>query len=414
MPALKPVRGTQDVLPEENRLHRRVEDTAREIAGRYGFGEISTPIFEFTDVFTRTLGETSDIVSKEMYSFADKGGESITLRPEGTAGIARAFISGGLARNLPLKLFYHGPMFRYERPQKGRRRQFNQVGVELLGVGDARADAEIIALGQHILEALGVAGKVVLELNSLGDGESRSAYRSRLLEYLADHHQALSADSRRRLNQNPLRIFDSKDENDRAIMAKAPLLSENLNPASAEFFEDLRSGLKALGVEYRVNPHLVRGLDYYCHTAFEFTTTALGAQGAVLAGGRYDGLIGQMGGPETPGTGWAAGVERLAMLIEQPPAAVRPLAVIPIGAEAADIAFVLTERLRRKGFCVDLGYSGNLSKRMKRANKINARAAIIMGEDELARQAGTVRDMDTGEQSDVALDELESHLARFV
>ncbi len=413
MPALNPVRGTQDVLPDENRLHRRVEGTAGEIAGRYGFGEISTPIFEFTEVFARTLGETSDIVSKEMYSFADKGGESITLRPEGTAGVARAFISGGLAGNLPLKLFYRGPMFRYERPQKGRRRQFNQIGVELLGVEDARADVEIIALGQHILHELGVAPKVVLELNSLGDGESRAAYRARLLEYLADHRARLSADSQRRIEQNPLRIFDSKDENDRAIMADAPLLSENLNPVSAEFFENLQAGLEDLGVEYRVNPRLVRGLDYYCHTAFEFTTTALGAQGAVLAGGRYDGLIRQMGGPPTPGTGWAAGVERIAMLIEDPPPARRPFAVIPIGAEAAKTAFILAQQLRRKGYFIELGYSGNLSKRMKRANKMNARAAIIMGDEELARQASTLRDMDTGEQSDVPLDQLEDHLARF-
>ncbi|MDP6172645.1 MAG: histidine--tRNA ligase, partial [Rhodospirillales bacterium] len=348
-----------------------------------------------------------------MYSFDDRGGESVTLRPEGTAGVARAFISGGLSGSLPLKLFYRGPMFRYERPQKGRRRQFNQVGVELLGVAGAQADAEVIALGHHLLDGLGVGDKVQLELNSLGDGESRTAYRARLVEYLSDHRDELSGDSQRRLAENPLRIFDSKAENDRAIMAEAPLLSENLNQASSEFFEKLRAGLDALGVDYEINPRLVRGMDYYCHTAFEFTTDALGAQGAVLAGGRYDGLISQMGGPQTPGTGWAAGVERLAMLIGDAPPADRPLVVIPVGAEAVEIAFSLTGRLRHKGFCVDLGYSGNLSKRMKRANKINARAAVIVGEDELARNACTVRDMDTGDQSEVGLDDLETNLGRF-
>ncbi|MBF0394553.1 MAG: histidine--tRNA ligase, partial [Alphaproteobacteria bacterium] len=315
MMSLQPVRGTHDLLPEEARRHRRVEDTAFEIAERYGYGEIATPIFEFTEVFARTLGETSDVVTKEMYTFTDRGGESITLRPEGTAGVARAFISGGLSQHLPLKFFYRGPMFRYERPQKGRLRQFHQVGVEFLGVSDPLADAEVIGLGAHLLDALGLAGRVQLELNSLGDAESRAAYREALVAYLSRFKDALSKESLDRLERNPLRILDSKDEGDRRVVADAPLLGDHLNEASRAFFDGLKRGLDGLGVAYRVNPRLVRGLDYYCHTAFEFTTDALGAQGTVLAGGRYDGLIGQMGGPATPGIGWAAGVERLGMLL---------------------------------------------------------------------------------------------------
>ena len=411
MSTLQPVRGTHDLLPEESRRHRHVEEVARAVAERYGFGEIMTPIFEFTEVFSRTLGETSDVVTKEMYTFDDRGGEHLTLRPEGTAGVARAFISGGLAQHLPLKLFYRGPMFRYERPQKGRLRQFHQVGVELLGVDSPEADAEVIALGAHLLAALGVQGKVVCELNSLGDAESRAAYREVLVAYLSGHRDGLSEDSRARLERNPLRVLDSKDEGDRRIVAGAPLMGDSLTPAAREFFERLTTALTALAVPYQVNPRLVRGLDYYCHTAFEFTTDALGAQGTVLAGGRYDGLIAQMGGPQTAGIGWAAGVERLSMLLAEPPAPPRPLAVVPGADQVA--AMVLAERLRRAGKVIELGFSGNMGKRLKRANKLNARAAIILGADEAARGAVTVRDLDSGEQREVALADLETHLDRF-
>lgn len=413
MSSLKPVRGTRDILSDDILRHRHVEETARAVASRYGYTEISTPIFEFTDVFARTLGDTSDIVTKEMYTFEDKGGDRITLRPEGTAGVARAFISEGLAQNLPLKFFYRGPMFRYERPQKGRLRQFHQIGVELLGVARALADVEIIALGAHILGELGLAGKVLCELNSLGDGESRDVYRARLVDYLKDRRDELSADSRERLERNPLRILDSKDDADRAIIADAPLMSDSLNDESRRFFDELLRGLETAGVAYKINPRLVRGLDYYCHTAFEFTTDALGAQGTVLAGGRYDGLIRQMGGPQTPGIGWAAGVERLAMLIDGAAAPVRPLVVVPIGDEAEETALSITQGLRRAGFAVDLGFSGNLGKRMKRANALGARAAVILGGDELARGTATVRDMDSGEQAEVPLMTLEEHLGRF-
>jgi histidyl-tRNA synthetase len=408
---LQPVRGTHDLLPEESRRHRLVEDIAFDIARRYGFGEIITPIFEFTDVFSRNLGETTDVVSKEMYTFSDRSGESLTLRPEGTAGVARAFISGGLSQHLPLKLFYRGPMFRYERPQKGRLRQFHQLGVELLGVEAPQADVEVIALAAHILQALGLKDNVRLELNSLGDAASRIAYREALVTYLSGFKDKLSKDSLERMERNPLRVLDSKDDADKAVVAEAPLMVDYLNDDSRRFFDDVQSGLAAAGVPVTINPRLVRGLDYYCHTAFEFTTTALGAQGTVLAGGRYDGLIGQMGGPATPGIGWAAGIERLSMLFQDEIPLRRPLAVIPMGVSEAAVG--LTQRLRQAGFAVELGYSGNMKKRLARANKVNARAAVILGEEEWSRQAVAVRDLDTGEQEEVPLAVLEERLSRF-
>jgi histidyl-tRNA synthetase len=410
---LQPVRGTRDILPDEMRRHRAVMDTARALAERYGYLEMSTPVFEFTEVFKRTLGDTSDVVTKEMYTFSMKEGEEITLRPEATAGIARAFISGGLAQQLPLKVFYAGPMFRYERPQKGRQRQFHQVDVELLGVAEPLADVEIIAIGAHVLDALGVLDRTTLELNTLGDPESRRAYRTVLVEYFQENPARLSADSLERLDRNPLRILDSKDQGDRRVIAGAPLFGDYLNQASRDFFEAVKAGLDALEIGYQVNPRLVRGLDYYTHTAFEFTTSELGAQGAVLAGGRYDGLIETIGGPPTPGIGWAAGIERLAMLLAEAPAAPRPIAVVPVGSRAETAALRLTQRLRQDGFTVDLGFSGNVKKRMRRADRLQARAAVILGEDELARNAATVRDLDTGGQELVSLDALSDRLARF-
>lgn len=412
MASLQPVRGTHDILPEDSRKHRHVVETAREIAARYGFGEIETPIFEFTEVFARTLGETSDIVTKEMYTFEDRGGDNITLRPEGTAGIARALVSNGLAQDLPLKFFYAGPMFRYERPQKGRMRQFHQFGVELLGVATPQADIEVIALASHTLEALGVLGKTKLEVNTLGDTESREAYRKVLVDYLSRHRDGLSKESRERLDRNPLRILDSKDAGDRKILEGAPSFPDYLNPASQAFFNQVCDGLDALGLAYVHSPRLVRGLDYYCHTAFEYTTEELGAQGTVLAGGRYDGLIAAMGGRATPGVGWAAGVERLAMLLDDIAPAPRPIAIVPMG-EADAPALKLAEDLRRAGFAVELGYSGNMGKRMKRADKLNAAAAVIMGSDEMSRGAVTVRNLDSGEQTEVPLAELETHLQTF-
>ena len=413
MASLQPVRGTHDLLPDEARRARYVTETGRTLAERYGYEEAATPIFEFSEVFARTLGDTSDIVTKEMYTFTDKGGDEITLRPEGTAGIARALISGGLSQNLPLKFFYSGPMFRYERPQKGRLRQFHQIGVELLGVAEPIGDIEVIALGAAILDALGVQGNTTLELNTLGNTESRTAYRAVLVEYFGDHWDGLSEDSRTRLERNPLRILDSKNEGDRAIIAGAPEFDDSLDAESRDFFAEVCAGLDALGIVWQRNSRLVRGLDYYCHTAFEFTTDALGAQSAVLAGGRYDGLVGQMGGPATPGVGWASGIERLSMLIGDGPARIRPVAIIPLGDAAEAVALKLTDDLRRAGLPVDLGYRGKMKQRMKRANGINARAAVIIGDDELEQASVALRDLDSGEQELVPLADLRHRLEQF-
>jgi histidyl-tRNA synthetase len=413
MSSLQSVRGTQDLLPVQMRRHRAVSETARRVAERYGFEEMATPIFEFTEVFERPIGETTDIVSKEMYSFTDRGGENITLRPENTAGVVRAVLSNALTQSTPLKFFYSGPMFRYERPQKGRFRQFHQIGVELIGVAQPQADIEVIAAGARILAELGILERTELELNTLGDTASRQAYRAALVAYYDNHLADLSEDSRRRLERNPLRILDSKDQGDIRVNQGAPPYSDYLNEASRDFFAAVRRGLDAIGIAYRNSPKLVRGLDYYCHTAFEFVTSDLGAQGTVMGGGRYDGLVGIMGGPETPGVGWAAGIERLAMLIAEPPGLVRPIAIVSVG-EAAELpALRLAETLRRVGFAIDQGYSGNVGRRLKRANKIAARAAILLGEDELQNDAATVRDLDSGEQVSVPLASLEDHLARF-
>jgi histidyl-tRNA synthetase len=411
--SLQPVRGTHDLLPADAVRHRAVVESAREVALRYGYSEMATPIFEFSDVFRRSLGDTSDVVTKEMYTFTDKGGEEVTLRPEGTAGVARAVISNGLVQDLPLKFFYAGPMFRYERPQKGRLRQFHQIGIELIGVAQPLADIEVIACGAAILRELGVFDRAVLEINTLGDAESRRAYRDVLVDYLRQFWNELSEDSRLRLERNPLRVLDSKDEGDRRIIAEAPLYSDYLTTAAREFFAEVTAGLDALGIRYQINPRLVRGLDYYGHTAFEITAEELGAQKTIMAGGRYDGLIAEMGGPPTPGIGWAGGIERIGTLIAEPPPSPRPIAVVPIGTAAEREGVILADRLRRSGFVIELGYSGNLGKRLKRANKLNARAAIILGADELAKGAATLRDLDSGVQEEVPLAALEERLMRF-
>jgi histidyl-tRNA synthetase len=418
MRPLQPVRGTQDLLPEAVRRHRRVSATARALAELYCFAEIETPIFEYTEIFSRPIGETSDIVTKEMYTFVDRGGDEITLRPENTAGVVRAVLSGGLIQSAPLKFFYSGPMFRYERPQKGRLRQFHQIGVEIIGVAQPQADIEVIALGSRILDALGIRGRTVLELNTLGDPESRTLYRDALSSYFSRRVSELSEDSRRRLERNPLRILDSKEECDQRVSLEAPVFDDYFNAYSRDFFARVRDGLDRLSIPYRVNPRLVRGLDYYTHTAFEFVTSGLGAQGTVIGGGRYDGLVELMGGPATPGVGWAAGIERLAMLIAEPPGPPRPIAVVPIGEAAEPIALTLAEVLRNNGCAVDLGYSGNVARRMRRANRVNARAAVLIGENEISRNVVTLRDLDSGEQLEVPMDlnmsELRARLANLV
>ena len=406
MAELQPVRGTRDLIGEDQRRHAYVIDTARRVAGLYGHEEWATPVFEDTRVFARTLGETSDVVTKEMYTFADRGGDSVTLRPENTAGICRALVTNGLTQSLPQKVFYAGPMFRYERPQKGRYRQFHQFGAEVIGPAEPLADAEVIAMGWAILRALGVAESTALEVNTLGDLESRAAYRGALVEYFSAHQGALSEDSRHRLEHNPLRILDSKDAGDRALVADAPTISGSLTGEAAAFYDTLRRELDRFGVPFRENPRIVRGLDYYNHTAFEFVTTALGAQGTVMAGGRYDGLVQQMGGPSIPAVGWAAGVERLAMLLAGTPGLPRPVAVIPASDAQQEAAIRALQALREHGVRAEMSYRGNLKRRMERANKIGARAAVIIGEDEALRHMAQVKDLVSGEQREAALADL--------
>ena len=411
MAALQPVRGTHDLLPEDHRRHRHVIDRAAAVSALYGYEFMSTPIFEFTQVFKRTLGDTSDVVTKEMYTFTDKGGDEVTLRPENTAGVCRAYMSNGLAQHAPVRYFYGGPMFRYERPQKGRLRQFHQIGIELIGAPQPLADIEVIACGAAILDSLGILERTELELNTLGDTDSRTAYRQALVDYFSGHKDALSADSLDRLDRNPLRILDSKDEGDRKLIADAPVFSDYLNQESQDFFATVRQGLDDIGIRYRLNPRLVRGLDYYCHTAFEFTTTELGSQSAVMAGGRYDGLIEMMGGPSTPGVGWAAGIERLSMLASEPAQPTRPVALVPMGEAAERQALKLAETLRGAGIQVDMAFGGNMKRRMKRADKVNATAAVILGDDELQRGVVQSKDLATGEQVEAPIDGLAARLA---
>jgi len=307
-------------------------------------------------------------------------------------------------------VFYAGPMFRYERPQKGRYRQFHQIGAELIGPAEPLADAEIIACGWAILHALGIAHDVVLELNTLGDRDSRDAYRAALVQYFAAHQAALSNDSLTRLERNPLRILDSKDEGDRRIVAGAPTIQAHLTPAAAEFYASLKTHLTAFGVPFVENPRIVRGLDYYGHTAFEFVTSRLGAQGTVMAGGRYDGLVAEMGGPATPAVGWAAGVERLSMLLTDLPAPPRPVAVVPVGEAAEAPALAVLQRLRHAGIRAEMAYRGNLKRRLERANRIGARAAVILGDTEIARGVAQVKDFVSGAQQEVPLAELPTRL----
>ncbi|MCP1470161.1 histidyl-tRNA synthetase [Sphingobium sp. OAS761] len=406
----RPIRGTQDMLggtPEAfQERFAHVVATFDRVRRLYGFQRVEVPVFEATAVFARSLGESTDVVSKEMYTFEDRGGDSVTLRPEFTAGISRAYITEGWQQYAPLKIATHGPLFRYERPQKGRFRQFHQLDAEIIGAGEPGADVELLVLADQLLRELGVSDGVTLTLNTLGDAPSREAWRTALIAHFEAHRGELSEDSVERLAKNPLRILDSKDPRDRPIADSAPDIDACLTDEARGFFEKVTSGLDAAGVAWERNARLVRGLDYYRHTAFEFVTDRLGAQGTVLGGGRYDGLIENLGGPSTPAVGWAAGIERLAMLVDAPEIQKIDVAVIPMG-EAAEVAATgIVANLRRAGVATDMGYRGNMKKRMQRANASGARWAIILGEDELARGEASVRNLGTGEQHAVALDAL--------
>lgn len=408
---LQPVRGTHDILPEESRKRRMIAERLAYVASCYGYGEISTPVFEFTDVFHRTLGDTSDVVTKETYTFTDRGGESITLRPEFTAAVVRAFISNGLQDKLPFKVWYQGAAFRYERPQKGRLRQFHQFGAELLGEPDPIGDIEMIAFAAQALQSLGLSKHVKLELNSLGDIDSRKAYRDALVAYFTVHRDALSEDSKTRLERNPLRILDSKNEGDRKLIAGAPAMHDHFSDTAKQYFTEVKKALDALKIPYHENHRLVRGLDYYSHTVFEFTTEALGSQGTLLAGGRYDGLVKLMGGQDVPGVGFAAGIERLLALMEtceasQFEAEKKPVAVIPIEDAQEIDALKLAQELRLKGISVELITRGNMGKKMKKADKFGASHVIMLGETEVKNNHVTVKHMKDGTQQDIAREKL--------
>jgi len=400
------IRGTQDMIGDTMRRFDTVVAVFDRVRRLYGFQPVQVPVFEATGVFARSLGETTDVVSKEMYSFEDRGGDSLTLRPEFTAGIARAYVSEGWQQWAPLKLVTHGPLFRYERPQKGRYRQFHQLDAEVIGAGEPAADVELLTFAAQLLNELGVDEAVTLHLNTLGDAETRLAWREALIAHFSAHRDALSEDSRDRLDRNPLRILDSKDPRDRPIADAAPEIDAYLTSEAGAFFEAVTRGLDAAGVKWVRASRLVRGLDYYRHTAFEFITERLGAQGTVLGGGRYDGLVEALGGPPTQAVGWAAGIERLAMLLEEPTTPTVEIAVVPMGAAAEAAAQGVLARLRRAGISADMAYRGNMKKRMQKADASGAARAIIIGEDELARGEVAVKDLATGAQQSVRIDDV--------
>lgn len=365
------IRGTQDIFGAEAEAFAFVVENFERVRKLYRFRRAEMPVFEKTEVFARSIGETTDVVSKEMYSFEDRGGESLTLRPEFTAGIARAYLTNGWQQHAPLKLATHGPLFRYERPQKGRYRQFHQLDAEIIGAGEPQADVELLAMADQLLKELGIADGVTLQLNTLGDADSREAWRTALVGYFRDVREQLSEDSQERLEKNPLRILDSKDPRDKAFVAGAPQIDDFLSSEAQEFFAAVTSGLDAAGVAWTRNSALVRGLDYYRHTAFEFVTDRLGAQGTVLGGGRYDGLMESLGGPATPAVGWAAGIERLAMLVgereEAGPDAI--LVVEDDSLQAMSHAGSALARLRNGGVSADLIATGSPRKRYDKAVK---------------------------------------------
>jgi histidyl-tRNA synthetase len=390
---IQAIRGMNDLLPEQSSLWQYFEGKVQSLMQRYGYAEIRTPIVEQTALFARSIGEVTDIVEKEMYTFEDRNGDSLTLRPEGTASCVRAAMENGLLHNQTQRLWYQGPMFRHERPQKGRYRQFHQVGLEAFGLDGPDIDAEVILLSARLWKELGLLEHVTLELNSLGSNEARAAYRDKLVAYFEAHRDVLDEDSLRRLSSNPLRILDSKNPDMAPMLADAPRLMDHLDDASRQHFEQLTALLEAAGIDYVINPRLVRGLDYYCRTVFEWTTTALGSQGTVCAGGRYDGLVEQLGGKPTPAVGFAMGIERLILLLQTlelvPASALEELDVylLPMDDDATGSAMLLAEQLRTAlpGLRLQLHCGGGSFKsRIKKADKSGARFALLLGEDELA------------------------------
>ncbi|QJA06984.1 histidine--tRNA ligase [Thermosulfurimonas marina] len=414
---IKAVRGFKDILPEETPAWRKLEERAREILFRYGFSEIRLPILERTELFARGIGEATDIVEKEMYTFVDRSGESLTLRPEATAGMVRAFIEHGFqARPKPLKLFTLGPMFRHERPQKGRLRQFHQLDVEVFGEASPEMDAELVGMALEILSAGGAQG-LKLEVNSLGCPECRTPYREVLQGFLEEHREALCEDCQRRTERNPLRALDCKRETCRRIYQEAPTLSRYLCEACRKHYQTFLQGLSLLGISFSENPHLVRGLDYYTRTIFEIKAPGLGAQDTVAAGGRYDGLVASLGGPETPAVGFAIGLERWLLCAQNlKPSPSRPdLFIAPLGEEARRASLWLSRTLRSRGLNVETDYSGrSLKALLRQADRLGAARALLLGERELSQGQALLRDLRTGEQTSIPFQDLKDLANRLL
>lgn len=403
--AITGIKGFNDILPGEVRKWQHVEQTARRVFELYGFSEIRVPVMEKTELFARSIGDATDIVEKEMYSFTDKGGNNVTLRPEGTAGVIRSYIEHKLhAADSVAKLYYMGQMFRYERPQKGRYRQFHQIGVEVAGVSDPKIDAQVLTMLCHFFAELGL-DEPRLQINSLGCHECRPAYRQKLRDFLRERLDRLCDDCKRRYETNPLRALDCKSAGCKEATEGAPSVLDHLCSGCAEHFARTRGYLEAAGTGYEINPRMVRGLDYYTRTTFELVTGLLGSQSAVAAGGRYDRLIEELGGPAIPGIGFALGVERVVLLLDEQDFSARPdLFIASHGGSAGDEAFRLMSLLQRLGVSVEMDYEGkSLKSQMRRADKFNARFTLIIGEDELARGTAALKDMDRGAQQDVAL-----------
>lgn len=411
------VRGMNDVLPEQTPLWQWLEERARAVLNAYGYREIRMPIVERTELFARGIGEVTDIVEKEMYTFEDRSGDSLTLRPEGTAGCVRAAEEHGLLYNQTQRLWYTGPMFRHERPQAGRYRQFHQIGVETFGMAGPDIDAEVILLTARLWKALGLADQVTLELNTLGDPDDRARYRDALVAFLREHRERLDEDSKNRLERNPLRVLDSKDPGTREVLQDAPRLADHLGDQARDHFEQLKALLEAAGIEYVINPNLVRGLDYYGRTVFEWTTDALGAQGTVCAGGRYDGLVQQLGGKPTPAVGFGMGLERLVLLLEKQgqelpgPVAIYITAMGDVQAQALALAERLRDALPGVGIQCHCG-GGGFKSQMKKADRSGARYALILGEDEVAAGQVAVKPLrEQDEQQQLNEDEVAHWLA---
>ena len=406
MKKLRTVRGVHDLLSSELHNHQIVVNAGLEISDKYNYSQIETPIFEFSEVFTKPLGKSSDIVTKENYIFKDRSEDELMLRPEGTSGVVRAFLNAGLIQDTPQRFSYYGPMFRYERPQKGRLRQFKQLGVECLGLSSPMADIEVISLGHDFLDKINILNKIRLKINSLGDFDSRKNYQDTLVKYLRDYQSKLSKDSLRRLKINPLRILDSKNEEDQKIIQNAPSIFEYLNIDSKTRFEDVCKGLDHLNIKYQIDENLVRGLDYYCHTAFEFSTNELGSQGTVLAGGRYDGLSIMLGGPDVPGVGWAAGIERLALMVHSELVSAPDIVLIGQSDNYNFLLLPIMQKLVQQGIKSEIIYNGNLSKKFRRANKINASYALILGEEEIDKNIIKFKDLKSSNEELLNLNQI--------